>query len=266
MPDRVDGRTLTPGMKVLARLAAACYIVALPVFLITSNIRFLVSDVGYYRHGFREFDAPAATGIAMPQLDAAAQQIVDYFHNTDDQLRVLVTTNGNEESLFNQRETEHMHDVKSLMQFMFHLNTLSLVIVVGYIALVVLWARERSLRALAWRSLGGIGLGLVVVGVIGGFAIAGFDSAWIRFHEIVFRNNLWELDPATDHLIQMFPEPFWREATTIVGVMTLAEAALIVIVAAAYLFFAREPKADTTVRLGREASRRREPESAHPTR
>jgi integral membrane protein (TIGR01906 family) len=253
-------------MKVLARLAAACYIVALPVLLITSNIRFLVSDVSYYKHGFREFDADQATGVSMPQLDAAAQQIVNYFHNSDDQLRVLVTMNGNEQSLFNQRETEHMHDVKSLMQLVFHLNTLSLVVVIGYIALVVLWARERSLRALAWQSLGGIALGLVVVGVVGGFALVGFDAAWTRFHEIAFRNNLWELNPATDHLIQMFPEPFWREATTIVGALTLGEAALVVIVAAAYLVFARQAKAGTNIRLGRETPQAREPESARPTR
>ena len=253
-------------MKTLARIAAGCYIVALPILLITSNIRFLVSDVSFYKHGFREFDAPAATGVSMPQLDAAGQQIVDYFHNGDDQLHVLVTINGNEQSLFNQREIEHMHDVKTLMQFMFHLNTLALVIVIGYIALVVLWTRERSLRALAWQSLAGIGLGVVVVGVIGGFAIAGFDSAWIKFHEIVFRNDLWELNPATDHLIQMFPEPFWREATTIVGLMTLGEAALVVLVAGAYLVFARPAKADTTVRLGRETAPPREPESARPIR
>jgi integral membrane protein (TIGR01906 family) len=177
-----------------------------------------------------------------------------------------VTINGNEQSLFNQRETEHMHDVKSLMHLVFNLNTLSLIIVIGYVGLVVLWARERSLRALAWQSLAGIGLGVVVVGVIGGFALVGFDAAWTKFHEIAFRNDLWQLDPATDHLIQMFPEPFWREATTIVGIMTVAEAALIVVVSAAYLVFAREKVVDATVRLGREVAQRTEPESARPIR
>jgi integral membrane protein (TIGR01906 family) len=253
-------------MKVLARLAAACYIVALPILLITSNIRFLASDVSFYRHGFREFDADQATGVSMPQLDNAAGQIVNYFHDDEGQLHVLVTINGNEQSLFNQREIEHMHDVKSLMQLVFHLNTLSLVIVIGYIALVVLWSRERSLRALAWQSLAGIGLGVVVVGVIGGFALVGFDAAWTRFHEIAFRNDLWELNPATDHLIQMFPEPFWREATTIVGALTLGEAALIVVTAAAYLVFAQDKVIDASVRLGREVTHRREPESARPIR
>jgi integral membrane protein (TIGR01906 family) len=253
-------------MKILARLAAGCYIVALPILLITSNIRFLTSDVSFYRHGFREYDADAATGVAMPQLDSAAAQIVNYFHNSDDQLHVLVTINGNEQSLFNQRETEHMHDVKSLMRLVFHLNTLSLIIVIGYIALAVLWSRERTLRALAWQSLAGIGLGIVVVGVIGGFALTGFDAAWTRFHEIAFRNNLWQLDPATDHLIQMFPEPFWREATTIVGAMTIGEALLVVVAAAAYLVFARETVVDASVRLGREVSGQREPESTGPVR
>ena len=37
------------------------------------------------------------------------------------------------------------------------------------------------------------------------------------------------LDPATDHLIQMFPEGFWYDITMFLGGLTLAEGALIAV-------------------------------------
>ncbi|MCZ2109166.1 MAG: TIGR01906 family membrane protein [Dehalococcoidia bacterium] len=231
-------------MVILSRFAAACFVLALPVFLITSNVRFLASDTAFYRHGFREYHADRATGVPMADLDRAAGEIVDYFEDDSATLRIIVTADGQESSLFNTRETEHMKDVKSLIRVVYRSNEISLVVVLAYIAAVVLWARERSVRALAVLSLAGVGTGLAVVAVIGVFALTGFDAAWTRFHELVFSNDLWRLDPATDHLIQMFPEGFWQEATFIVGGLTLAEAAVIVIVSLGYLVVSRRPESD----------------------
>lgn len=226
-------------MVLLSRLAAGAFILALPVFLITSNVRLLATDAGYYRHGFREFHADQATGIAMPELDRAAGEIVSYFEDDSTTLRILVTQDGQEVSLFNTRETDHMKDVKWLMGIVFRANEVSLAVVLTYVACVFLWARERSLRTLAVQSMIGVGVGFVAVAAIGAFALSGFDAAWTRFHEIVFSNNLWMLNPATDHLIQMFPDGFWQEATFIVAALTLGEVTVIVVTAVAYLFATR---------------------------
>jgi integral membrane protein (TIGR01906 family) len=236
-------------MVLLSRIAAGCFILALPMFLITSNVRFLASDTGFYRHGFREYHADQVTGVSMADLDRAAGEIVSYFEDDSTTLRVIVSQDGQETSLFNARETEHMKDVKKLMRFLYRANEVSLAVVLAYVVCVFLWARERSLRTLAVQSIGGVGLGFAVVAVIGGFALTGFDAAWTRFHEIVFNNDLWLLNPATDHLIQMFPEGFWQESTVIVGALTLLEAAAIVVGALAYLIASR-PKPAPEARPG----------------
>ncbi len=226
-------------MVFISRLAAGCFILALPVFLITTNVRFLASDTGFYRHGFREYHADRVTGISMTDPDRAADEIVNYFEDDSTTLRVIVSQDGQETSLFNARETEHMKDVKALIRFVYRANEVSLAVVITYVACVFLWARERSLRTLAIQAIAGVGLGFGFVAVIGVFALTGFDAAWTRFHEIVFNNNLWILNPATDHLIQMFPEGFWRESTIIVGALTLVEAGAIVAVSLAYLIASR---------------------------
>lgn len=228
-------------MAFLSRLASIVFIVAIPVLLVATNIRFFAGEVRLYERGFRVNQADQVTRVAMPELDRAAREIINYFENDTGTLRIVVTQQGQEISLFNARETQHMKDVKWLMQIIFRLQEISLAFVLSYITTVYLWSRERSLRTLAKQALAGIGVGFAVVGALGVAVLTGgFHAVWDRFHMIVFRNNLWQLNPARDRLIQMFPEPFWQESAYIVTAITLAEAALVVILASAYLVFARQ--------------------------
>lgn len=247
-------------MLILSRLAAALFVVALPVFLVTANIRFLASDIGYYKHGFREFDAAGRSGLPLSDLDRAGEEIIEYFEDDAGTLRILVTIDGQETSLFNAKETEHMRDVKTLMRVVYRVNEVSLAIVLTYVACAVIWTGERTVAGLARLALSGVGFGVAVVGVIGVFALTGFDQAWTAFHEIAFRNDLWRLDPDTDRLIQMFPEPFWEEATFIVAGLTLAEVTVVVVVSLAYLVFARDKNGEGRV-LRRTANEPRAAES-----
>jgi uncharacterized membrane protein len=59
---------------------------------------------------------------------------------------------------------------------------------------------------------------------------------------VLFSNNFWQLDPSTDHLIQMFPEPFWRDVTVFLGAMCAVEALLIAGVSAVYLMGSRSER------------------------
>ena len=226
-------------MNVLTRLATAGFIFSIPVFLVTANVRFAAGDAWFYEQGFRRYDADQATGVSFPDLDRAAEDLIRYFEDDRSSLRTQVTIDGQETALFSEEETSHMRDVKGLMRAVFRLNEVSLAIILAYIGGAVLWTRERTPRQLAAYSLAGVGAGLTAIGAIGAFAVTGFDSAWTRFHEIAFSNDLWLLDPDTDHLIQMFPEPFWQDMTYLVGGLTVVEALAVVSLSVSYLVFGR---------------------------
>ena len=229
-------------MRYLSNLSTVVFVLAIPVLLVTGNIRYLLGDVSFYERGLRKYDAVETTGISLEELDRASAEIVRYFEDDAKTLRVIVVQDGEEVSLFNQRETTHMEDVKRLVRFMFRLNEVALGFIIIYIAAVVLWSRERSLRRLAVETLAAVAVAFAVLIGVGIFFVLGFDAAWDQAHEIVFPNDLWRLNPRTDHLIQMFPEKFWEEATFIAGGLALAEAALLVILASAYLGVARPGK------------------------
>ena len=231
-------------MRLLPAIATAGFVLAVPILLFTTNIRFLASDTGYLEGGIRRHDAAQTTGIALNELDYAVGAIVRYFEDDAETLRILVFADGQEIALFSEDETLHMEDVKGLMRTIFRANEVALGFALAYVAATVLWAGERSGRTLAKEMLAAVGVGALVGLAVGIVALVGFDSAWEQLHEVIFPNDLWLLDPRTDRLIQMFPETFWAEATFVVVGMALAEAAVLVGAAGGYLWFTRPPRAE----------------------
>ncbi|HLZ70456.1 MAG TPA: TIGR01906 family membrane protein [Dehalococcoidia bacterium] len=231
-------RAAGPSLRLLAR---ALFYIALPLALITTSVRVAFSEQRVYSYAIDHYDAATRTGIDHDDLIAATHDLRAYFTNDEQFLRTRVhDADGNVAPLYNTKEILHMRDVKRLVRVVYGLQELSLAFLALYIAGVVLWAREESLAALARRALTGsaatVGL-LILFGAVA--ATGGFDAAFIKFHQIAFPGNSdWQLDPLHDHLIQMFPEGFWRDATILIVLLILAQAALIA--GGAWLYLRRQ--------------------------
>lgn len=235
--------TAATATRIAAPVASAAFTLALPVLLFTSAVRLLAVDTAFAERGLREHGAAAATGLALAELDRAAEAIVRYFEDDAETLRIVVSDGEGELALFNAVETQHMRDVKALMRALFRANEAALGFVLAYAGAAVLWSGERTARQLAKRTLTAVGVGAAAALAVGALALAlGFDRFWSQFHEIAFTNDFWRLDPARDRLIQMYPEPFWREASLIAGGLTLGAAAALAMLAGACLWFTRAPR------------------------
>ena len=224
-------------MLVTRWIATALFIVAVPVFLVLTNVRIAATEARVYEYSFAQYNAAEVTGVDRQQLDAAATTIVDYFRTgeRDELLDIRVVVNGQEEALYNQREILHMRDVKDLMQLTFRVHELSFVFLVGYVVVVFLWARERPLRQLAVQAIVAGGATVVLLGAAAIAVVLGFDRLFEQFHLLSFSNDLWKLNPATDRLIQMFPQGFWFDVTLGVGVLTAIEGGLVAMLGLGYL-------------------------------
>ena len=212
-------------------------VLAIPVTLVATNVRFAASEVRVYDYSVREHNAAAAARIPESELIRANRELVSYF--TADHpgpLHIVVTnTNSEDEALFSARETAHLADVRDLFQRLF---TVQLLAVALTLILAVALFVTSPLRLLARALLYGSLLTVALVGASGALAYLGFDSAWRQFHVVAFTNDLWQLDPARDHLIQMFPHDFWFDMALLIGAFTLLEALVIGGAAAVYLYFA----------------------------
>jgi len=203
--------------------------------LITTNVRWAANEVRLYHYSFDRYDAEAATGISRSQLDRAADRLVRYFNDDTETIRVFVQEDDRRVSLFNERETDHLSDVKNLFRTVFRVQEASLAFALVFMVAVFIWATEASLRLLARIVLGASLFTLGLLALFGVLALLGFDELFLRFHLVAFTNDLWKLNPATDHLIQMFPRDFWFDATMLVAGLTAVEAALLALLSAVYL-------------------------------
>ena len=78
---------------------------------------------------------------------------------------------------------------------------------------------RRWVRRAAWIAPLALAIPL---GAFAGWAAVDFDSAFNFFHEMLFTNDLWLLDPRTDLLIRICPQSMFMNMGLRIGLMSLA--------------------------------------------
>lgn len=210
----------------LRGLLSLAFVLLLPLLIIGTSLRGLVSDRELILQGFRDNQVAVTTGLDDAQLQRIADAFVAYFQAPPGQIQMQVTAFGQSRPLFNDKEVQHMEDVQALIQFFLRLQLVAAAVVI--LRLGVAFAVDRSTISVGREMLWSAALMVGIVVLVGVLSLLDFDGLWTRFHQVAFRNDMWLLDPRTDYLIMLFPEPFWftgtmRMALT-VGLQTIGAA------------------------------------------
>ena len=144
---------------------------------------------------------------------------------------------GTERDLFNDREVAHMKDVKQLVRGVYVLALASALYLAAMVVIGFALRRGRFVADLAKRLAWGGGLTLVLLIVFGLVALVGFDSVFLKFHQLSFANDFWRLDPRTDYLVRIFPQDFWFDATLWVAVRAISGALVLTVVSSGFLVY-----------------------------
>src|SRR6266849_8257544 len=207
-------------------LVSLAFVLLVPLLIIGTSLRGLVTDRDLMLGGFRDNQVATTTGLDDPQLQRIADAFVAYFQGPPGQIQMQVTAFGQSRALFNAKEVTHMEDVQRFIQFFLLMQIVAAAVVLVRVGVAVVVDRASAPigRDLLWSAALTVAL-VVLVGVL---SLMDFEALWTRFHQIAFRNDLWQLDPSQDYLIMLFPEPFWFTATlrmaTTVALQTLAAA------------------------------------------
>jgi len=224
-------------MSRVSWLPWAIFIIAVPLFLITASVTWAFNSPGLYNDGFEKYTISRISGITDSDLRQVGADIRSYINSGDEPLDVRTSILGTELDLFNDREVAHMKDVKQIVRGVYVLALASAVYLAAIVVIGFALHRGRFVADLAKRLAWGGGLTLVLLIVFGLVALAGFDSVFLKFHQLSFANDFWRLDPRTDYLVRIFPQDFWFDATLWVAVRAISGALILTVAGSAFLVY-----------------------------
>ena len=213
-------------------LSSLFYIILLPIFFISVNVIYITISDWLYSYGWNRNQIENSTGLSIDQLNSGSDQIKSYFNNDEEYLNLIIIEDGIKYSLYNEKEILHMKDVKHLIKLTQNTIIFSGLFILAYYLVTIFTAKSlrksieqirRSSKISAYSTVGF----LAFVGLL-----ASINFTWLfrQFHFISFSNDLWQLNPNTDYLIAMFPQRFFLETTIFIGVLTIIEFIIYMIV------------------------------------
>ncbi|WKY45931.1 TIGR01906 family membrane protein [Eubacteriaceae bacterium ES2] len=199
-------------MKAKKLLASLILGVTLPFFIFVSIIEMAVSDKHFYMYQMDKNDVIENTEIYPPDVDSVISEIIAYLNDDRDSFDILARVappdakNVTELThLFNDKEITHMTDVKNLYQNVLSIRDFSIILIL----FSFLYLLKIDQKQIIYSLFGGSVFYILLLGLIGIFFAVDFQNSFIKFHQLFFSNELWVMDPATDLLISIVPEPFF---------------------------------------------------------
>ena len=210
----------------LGILAAFCLMI---ILLITSVEAVTYWTPGFYEKEYAKYNVTEDVHMEMDDLLDVTHEMMLFLRGDREDLHVMTIVNGQEREFFNQREIAHMEDVKGLFVGALALRRICLLTAAACI--VIMFLLKGGAKKILPRTLCiGTGLFFAVLLLRAGIISTDFSRYFVIFHEIFFNNDLWILDPATDLLINIVPEPFFMDTAARIGITYGISAALLFLV------------------------------------
>ncbi len=224
----------------LGILLTFCLMIAL---LLTSVEAVAYWTPGYYEKEYTKYNVTDAVHMEMDDLLDVTHEMMAYLRGRREDLHVPTIVDGQPREFFNDREIAHMEDVRGLFIGGLRLRLICLAVIV--ICLAVMAATKANLRHVLPRAVcAGTGLFFAGVCILAAVIFSDFSKYFIIFHHIFFDNDLWILDPRTDLLINIVPEPFFMDtAARIALVYGISVAAVFLVCLGIVLTGRRKKKA-----------------------
>jgi integral membrane protein (TIGR01906 family) len=119
---------------------------------------------------------------------------------------------------YDTAERGHLADARLLLWLCLIAGAVALLGIGGLIA-----RADDDRRRATWRIVSRAGAtaaaAVIVLAVV---SLVAFDALFTLFHQLFFPGGNWAFDPATQHLVQLYPFAFWQIAAAAFGVLVAA--------------------------------------------
>ena len=174
------------------------------VFFYFQNKFFSFLNLDFYKNFYQKENLATKIGTTYDELIDNTSNLLDYLN-----YKAELNT-----SWYTPKDILHMVDVRTLYSISHKIMIVFLTIFIISTILLVVLCKRNTIYYIS-KTFNKVLLSFFVV--IGGLACIisyNFNSFWIKFHQLLFSNDLWLLSPDESNLIQMVPEEFFISLIT----------------------------------------------------
>ena len=202
-------------LQVPLYVASVIFILCVPFFLVTSNIRWAANDLRLYQNGFDKYDVSQDTGLSDEELVNITKGLINYFNSG----AIDETMN-----IFSEEEIIHLRDVRGLIQLCYIIQWTTIGYIIVFITAGFIYKRRQLFHLFNTAVVAGSILSILGIAVIGIAALIDFNWLFVTFHRLVFSNDLWIL---SGYLPYIYTEGFFFDTAKFIALATLLESILL---------------------------------------
>lgn len=246
-------------MRRLASFFCVLASIALLAAIFIVSVQLVVMDRSFYALEYQKMDTARRLGVNQSALEEVTDELLQYLEGKEVDLSATsIRVRGERQRVFSRDDVAHMVDVQDLYDGARTVRNVALLFVM-FVLLVTLLVVRRDRGGLYARAyLTGFSIVGALLLVLGVWIQIDFDMFWNAFHHLFFRNLLWQMDPATSFMINMFPGQFWYDiCMRVLTYFGIAAGALLI--TSIVVVFVKRHRRNTPMYLAdqkREASKR----------
>ena len=161
-------------------------------------------NLNFYKNFYSKGNLTANIGTTSDELINNTSNLLDYLNG-----KAELNT-----SWFSEKDILHMKDVKTLYSVSFYTMIFFIAIFIISTILIIFLYKNCTMFYITRTFNKTLLAFIVLIIVLASIISYNFNSFWIRFHQLLFSNDLWLLSPDESNLIKMVPEEFFISLIT----------------------------------------------------
>ena len=137
-------------------------------------------------------------------LKLISEELMKYISGRLQFLETKVTIDGVLTDFYSVRSKIHMADVRNLIVTFLKIYYISIMCLIISFFKIIRYDKFLQILKVIYKRV--VVIISIVLTAIFAFAAINFETFFIRFHEVLFTNDLWLLDPSEDYIICLLPE------------------------------------------------------------
>ena len=161
-------------------------------------------NLNFYKNFYQKENLAPKIGTTYDELIKNTANLLDYLNH-----KTMLNLDW-----YSDKDILHMQDVRTLYSLSYKTMIFFIVVFTISTILLIILCKKRTIFYITNTFNKVLLAFIIVIGILSCIISYNFTSFWIKFHQLLFSNDLWLLSPDESNLIQMVPEEFFISLIT----------------------------------------------------